>query len=320
MWVFLPLVLGLLLLFYLCWPTVRNNGFGNVNEKMHQMAGSAITIVSELPEKENWRAGLSKEKDFGSLLTEFELTGSFKYLKRAAELFPNEPEVIIQMALFADSPDSEWIEKLEAIQPGNALPHLIRASLYAENSQVERFAEEMEVVIAKGAIDTNFRNRLSRIIDDMLETGRFPSEIIGDGSLGSMDKEFFQKVGRINTMFRNEEIILDDSEATNALALAWAKNMQSLPGLDLLNQHNGTWLEAEILQRYDDGDLYGTNGLTVGMRRSELRSERDVLYRKLVKYNEVLLTDRTDSAVKRQFLSRVQSDGEMAAVNWLITQ
>lgn len=315
---------GLLILFVLLRvsPIGQFLSIGNSNTKSvaHQLPSTGVTILPDLFER-GFKSGKSfNAMDFGDLLTAYEMTGDFRLLERAVESFPDEPEIVIQMALLAVSPDSDWLKKLEVLQPDNALPNLIRASLYAEVSDLSRFAEEMEVAVSKETVDTNLANRLSRIVDEMLETGQFPHEIIGDGTLGSMDKQFSQRSGRIIATLGREKNLLGSEDATNALAISWAKKMQDIPGTSLLNRDNGTWLEAEILKRYNEHDLYGSSGLTVGERRVELKAEREDLYLKLVKYNELVLTDKTDSILKRQFLSRVRADGELAAVDWLMTQ
>lgn len=262
--------------------------------------------------------------DVSWLLTEFEISGDSKFLAKAQLLFPDSIDVVILSALYAKSPDDKWLEKLEQLQPNNALPNLIRASLYAELSDKVRFAEEMEIGMSKSEFDTRYKPRLARIVDELLDSGRFPDSVFADGSLGNLDKPFIVRQGHILKMLVDNEDLFGGVDKTTLVSLEWAKRLQSMPVLNLTYLYFGGYLESRILERYQTDDLYGDEGKTVGDRREELIALANTVDRKLSKYDELILANKStgssDQILRRQFFSRVSADGEMAAVNWLMAQ
>lgn len=258
------------------------------------------------------------------LLTDFEMSGNVVFLRRAQSRFPNDVSVIILSTLWAESVDSEWLEKLEALQPNNALPNLVRASLFAKNSDVEGFSKEMAAALSKPEIDTNFKKRMSRILDEVLETGRFPEHIFGGGNMVGFDGKFASLSSSISRMFVDDRERLDGKRLDDSLAMEWAHRLQSSSTLDLMYRTAGLVLEATLLESYNDGDSYGDGDVTVAGRKDALLNEIDLNHRKIGKYFSMITGNASntphDLALKRQFIARLSTDGEMSAVNWLMTQ
>jgi len=257
------------------------------------------------------------------LLIEFGLSGDVKFLERAQALFPDDLDVVVLSALHAESEDSVWLKKLEGMQPDNSLPYLIRASFFAENSNMVRFKEQMQAALEKSKFDTRYRERLALIQDEMLETGRFPNGVFSDGSLGNLNGMFLKRHSHILDALLDNKALSENADGAISIGLAWANRLQSMPEHNLTYQFFGGYLESEILSGYNADELYpyGADGMTVGDRQEELKGIGDSLHSKISKYNALILNDsrnESDRILKRQFFSRLRADGEMAAVNWLM--
>lgn len=115
-----------------------------------------ITIARQdsSPGREN---PLVKMTGYDELLAEFELTGDERFLEKAQLLYPDNPSVIFASALLADSPDSDWLKKLEELQPDNSFPNLARAAIYAKRKDTDLFAEELREALSKRDFNTGLR-------------------------------------------------------------------------------------------------------------------------------------------------------------------
>lgn len=270
--------------------------------------------------------------DLDDLLTEHGMSGDIAFLEKAKSLYPDDPSVVVLSALWADSEDSEWLDKLESLQPSNALPNVIRASFYAKKGRLDQFSAEMEKVMAKPDLNTGIEERLARKLDGMLQSGRLPNGLfefkqapggvwVSDGKYG-LDSSFSRHAGRVTKalFFDNADVFVGEDIASST-RLDWAKKLQSMPGLDWSYRSDGMGLELRVLNDYGIDDVYGSDGMTVGGRMEEIRKffeyvdgDHDI------KFNEMVVYDNSNSVLKRKFFARLALDGERAARNWLVRQ
>lgn len=252
-----------------------------------------------------------------SLLADYLMTGDKAGLDRASQLFPGNRLIMLQRALVADRPDSIDLERLEAKDPNNALPNLLRACLYAEHGDLTRFKEELEVVMNKDKLVTGHRERQAAILDAII--AKDVSDLDPDIYTG-FDEGVFDHFGNAATaLLRNPDLFGDDYD-TAGYSVALARKLRSMVGSSLIYDVAAGQMEIDILRRLNPNDEIGAEGQTIGQRLTELEKRVQSGSHTVEKYIQPLMSSDGDPVLRLQFFARVRSDGERRAVDWLANQ
>lgn len=252
-----------------------------------------------------------------SLLAEFALNKKSEALQRAQALFPHDPDVILVSCLEATSPDSPWLAALEQMQPGNALPALIRAGLHASQRNLKQLAEELKKVLSKGAIELNTKGREAALIDLVLQQ---PAGLDLRESVGAFDYHYYTLVDQIRQTLTKNPGLFGDDLATADVGLALAEKMRAVDGGTWTHPFMANHLEHELLSELPPDDLYGTGGLTVAARRQVLMQALEQQMSDIKRLGERIWAPTADAGIRLQFFLRLRSEGEQAAVDWLALQ
>lgn len=249
-----------------------------------------------------------------ALLGEFYWTGDKADLEQAIELFPEDRLIMLQSALLADRPDAEELARLEEADPDNALPNLIRAGLYAESGNLERFKEELKTAQSKKKLSVELRKRQALLMDRIIaeEVRGLDPEIYAEFDAGVLDR----LESTAKTLVRNPKLFGDEYD-TAGYAMAYASKVRAMGG----GRHGyglvAGELERDALRRLDPQDEYGTDGQTIGQRLAELDRRVPALRQKVQRYYEPLMSPEGDPALRLQFFARVRALGEPKALDWL---
>jgi hypothetical protein len=249
------------------------------------------------------------------LVADYLLTGNVKILTEARRLFPEHPLVLLQCALAAQDPESPDLVSLEAADPDNALASLIRAGLYAEHGDLARFKEELQTALSKPKLSTSARQRMAEMLDLIISNGM---RGLDPEVYTHFDSAVFDRLGGAYTaFFRNPKLFGDEfASAETGVGLAYKLRMMDKSSVSY--DMAAGQLEIELLRRLNPNDEYGTEGQTISQRLAELRQRLQSQSHTAEKYIHPLMSPAGDPVLRLQFFARVRSDGEKAALNWLI--
>jgi hypothetical protein len=254
-----------------------------------------------------------------NLLTQFESTADRKWLQEAQRLFPNDPQVILFSAVFAADVNDEWLRRLEDMEPSNGLPNLIRASLYATQGQTEKFQAELLKALSKEKWDTRSRQRMSAKLDAIIQSGQLPRSLI----LSHLDLAYFGKVIEMVKVMSQTPTLAGNQEEGDRLSLAVAQRIrEQSSSFNMTSTAAGHRVELEILRKYDDGDLYGNEGMTILDRKNQIEEFGNWYHTKVLPsvYQQLVNNPSSNPTLSMQFFARIRADGEMTAVRWLLNQ
>lgn len=249
------------------------------------------------------------------LLTDFLVSGDRAALLRARARFPGDRLILLQCALVADQPDSPELDQLEKVDPENPLPHLIRASLHAENGDLTRFREELRLGISKNKLVTGYRQRLALIMDRAIAEGwrDLDPEVYTGFDKGLAER--FEHAARV--LVENPRLFGDEYESAG-YAVAFAEKLRAIgAGRHAFGLTAGQ-LEIDVLQRLDPGDEYVDGGRTIGQYLAEMERRVPGLHKRVEDYLDPLMSPKGDPAKRLQFFARVRSESEVDALGWLI--
>lgn len=252
-----------------------------------------------------------------TLLAEFALNKKSDALQRAQALFPQDPDVILVSCLEATSPDSPWLAMLEQRQPWNAVPHLVRAGLYAQQRNLGQLAEELKKVLAKGAIELNSKTREAALIGLVLQQ---PAGLDVRESIGAFDHNYYTLVDQIRQALTQSPGLFGGELLTADVGLALAAKLRAVDGNTWTHPFMANHLEHELLRGLPPDDLYGTEGMTVAARKQALLAALEQQMSDVQLVGERIWASTANAGMRLQFFLRLRSEGEQAAVDWLRLQ
>lgn len=248
------------------------------------------------------------------MLAGFLLTGDRTILEQAREQFPDHRLVLLQSALLADRPGSRDLALLEELDPENALPNLLRASLFAESGNLAQFREEMEVAMSKSKLDTGYRQRQALIMDHIIAENL--RDLDPDVYLG-LDNEVVNRFGHAAKAMANNPRLFGDEYESAGYAVALAEKLRAMGGGRQAYNLAAGQLEIEVLSRLDPRDEYVVEGKSIGERIAELERQVPAIRERMDKYLAPLMSSDGDPLLRLKFFARVRSVGEAQALGWL---
>jgi hypothetical protein len=257
-----------------------------------------------------------KPKSPTDLLTEFELTGDRTLLVQARKLFPHDKRVIMASCLTATDPKSTWLAELEKTEPDNTLPNLVRAALLAKKGDIKGFVEEMKKASGKTSLDTMMRDRQAELLDRIIMgKGVLPRSLFG-----TTDSTFFKNLEVIYKTYTSNPSLFGDELEAATTSVALATTFRKMSSLGFSYSHYGNFLELGMLEKVPGDVEYGDQGQTVAQRNQELRMRVAAGDRKLEQFHKLITAPDADPILRLQYYARMRSDGEEAALQWLLAR
>lgn len=236
-------------------------------EKFRPSAQQKLSPVAAAPlSKEAYLAKLAK-MPLANLLAEFEISGDSRFLDAAGKRFGDDPQFLMVAALASRSPNSPFLARLEAAQPKNALPNLLRAGMYAATKDWKEMAEQLQSANSKEALSLNSRERKAAMLDLLIAD---PNRSTQNGWVPATDRNFFGQSEAITRALDQNPNAFGGIEKAASEGLGLALKLRSMGDYDYWRglYANGTEL---LLLRHVDGEvLYGDTGMTVSKRIEEL--------------------------------------------------
>lgn len=249
-----------------------------------------------------------------ALLAEYELGGDDRALQAAQAKFGGEVSVMTVAALASGSPDAPALKNLEMADPGNALPNLLRAGMYASKKDWIRMKEQLEAGASKQELSIRTRERKAAILDAVIANPDLPcTQVLGS----RLDAALFQNIGAITSALHESGSRLGQPEDVASLGVGIALQLRQmgLGGSDYCAGILANRLEIDLLSRVGPEVEYGETGRTVGEQITLLKNEASEARRFETLYARVV-DPRTSVLTRRQFFARVRADGELSALAW----
>ena len=281
-----------------------------------QMGGNLVK--SEVQDKAHAEA--SKEafiaalagKPIKDLLALFELTGDMRYFEAAKKYHGDDSYFLTAAGLTAKAPNSPALKALEAAQPDNALPNILRAGMYASKKDWKGMKEEMEQAASKKELTMNTRERKAALLDLLIEDPNLPTS---KALMTETDFGFFRQLEAINRALDRNPNIFGGAAETASAGIGLALRLKNMDENNFSTMLVGNGLEIDLLSHVDKSFVYGDTDITVGQRLEQLGAA-GVTTKRLGNLYQELYKPITDANTQRQFFARVRSDGEIAALQW----
>jgi len=267
----------------------------------------------------------SRGRDALSLIVASMLGGDKdEWLDEAAERFPDDPQVAAAMLLHkGENPDAEeWIVRLKENDPGNSLGYLFAAKSALDGGNLDEALGELAALESTRLND--YRDSWQSGFTDAYRSAGYQgmeAEWLGMFQVPVLAGEVWQlSSGIAEAMIAAEG--RGDRAAAEALGLSGMKAAALVGGRGerdlLVNQLISVSMERKLLNQLDAFEFVPGDERLVLERLAEMDERIDRIKATIQSHSELLPT-LTEPEL-RQYTRRLQTDGELMAMEWLVAQ
>lgn len=267
----------------------------------------------------------SRGRDAESLIVAAMLGDDWEgWLDEAAERFPDDPKVAAAMILhWGENPEAgEWIGRLKENDPENSLGYLFAAKSALKAGEIDGALEELAALESTRLNDYRYSWQ-SGFTDAYRSAGYegMEAEWMGLFQVPILAGE----VGKLSSGIAGAMIAAEgrgDRAAAEALGRAGMKAAALVGGRGerdlLINQLISVSMERKLLNQLDAFEFVPGDERLVLERLAEMDERIDRIKATIQSHSELLPT-LTESEL-RQYTRRLQTDGELRAMEWLVAQ
>lgn len=267
----------------------------------------------------------SRGRDALSLIVASMLSESGEtWLDEAAERFPDDPRVAAAMLIkHGGSPEAgQWIARLKEHDPGNSLGYLLAAKSALDGRDLDGAMKELSALESTRMND--FRETWQSGITDAYHSAGYEgveAEWLGIAQVPVVAGEVVRlSAGIADAMVAAKE--RGDRTTATSLGRSGMKAAALMSGRRdrdlLINQLISVSMERKLLNQLHVFDFVPGDQRIVVERLAEMDKRIARIKSTIQSHMELLLTV-TESEL-RQFTRRVQIDGELRAMEWLVEQ
>ena len=256
-----------------------------------------------------------------SLIAVYQVTRDPMWLRLAAEQFPNNPEVLFNAVTHDVFPENrgEWLDKLKAAMPENAVGNYLSAHDHFKNGQHDLAAREMMDARNKAEFHEFTPDKLQSLEELYLAAGK-PAAEAKALAMANVLLPHLQQLRELSKQLvaaQAEHITAGDYESARDVALAGLQLGQHLSygngAKSLLNQLVGLVIEDEAIKQLPADQWHGQ--LSVTDYRAAIQQEKTRVREASKMFDEWTAT--ADEARMISYFDRVKLYGEPAALAWL---
>lgn len=267
----------------------------------------------------------SRGRDESSLIAAAMLgEDSDEWLDEAAERFPDDPGVAAAMLLYrgGKAEAGEWIERLKENDPGNSLGYLFAAKSALDSGNLDEALGELAALESTRLNDfgVSWRSDFTEAYRSAGYQG-MEAEWLGMFQVPVLTSE----VSRLSASIGEAMIAAEgrgDRATAEALGRAGMKAAALVGGRGerdfLINQLISVSMERKLLNQLDAFEFVPGDERLVLERIAEMDERIDRIKATIRSHSELLPT-LTESEL-RQYTRRLQTDGELKAMEWLVAQ
>jgi len=261
-----------------------------------------------------------------NLLAASRLLKDLNYVREAAKADPKDPAVQLELTLRGETPEekSAALAAFREAAPGNSLGDYLAAhqafltgdtgaagAALIQSLDNPLFADYTQKIIAgseqaflDAGYDATSAFAAAMGAGDIYDLRARPMIDVSE-SLLSLQQEFIRSAD------------FDAAEPTVIIGLTLGQRIQD-QGPYLIDQLVGIRIERDFLQQLDPLTLAGPGGQTAGERLETLQTDLLEIGSLASAFPEKF--DSADEATRSQYLAKIKSEGELAAMRWLVEQ
>ena len=267
-----------------------------------------------------------KHRSAQSLVTVSRLARDLGPLREAAQRFPLDPQVQLELALRSEDAEekSRAIKALSEVDSKNPMgPYLAASAAFAAGDQEEAL-RQMRQAAERGALEDYARTSPLSAEEACLAAGYQPLEAKAAGidiymqtATAAGEMELVTLSGQLSELSASLATGGDDDSALAVLDMgaALGRQMQAAPAQTGAGQLVGITLETKFLKKQAPDDVLPDQGITVQQRLDQLAERKNVI--KAAMRGIDLSDPELNPAVLSQYLDRLKAEGELPAKQWL---
>ncbi len=258
-----------------------------------------------------------------NLLAASRLLNDLSYAREAAKLDPKDPAAQLELALRGETPEekSAAVTAFRAAAPDNSLGDY----LAAHQAFAAGDAGAAGLALAQSLDNPLYADYTQKIVDGseqaFLDAGYEPTAAAGAAMFTLWSPDQAQVVIAVsrNLQQLQDEFIrtadFDAAEPTVIIGLTLGQRIQE-QGPYVIDQLTGIAIEKKFLQQLDPLTQAGPGGQTAGERLDALDARLLEIRTLAPAFSEKFAT--ADDATQSQYVAKLKSEGELAAMRWLL--
>lgn len=267
----------------------------------------------------------TKGRSSESLLAAFSASQDKKYLKEAAGRFPDNPQIQLAMILNPSSPEEQraWLERYKQTDRSNAIGYYLSAMDLFRQQNPQAALQELNQANGLGLFNNYRRDQALQIEDLYLASGRSAAEAKTAAMQGTSSMQLLSYVKELSgQMAELQQQYAQANDADSAIALAGMGvqlarrlNFEGAGSL-MIDQLVGIAIEQRFLSQLNSSSQPDYLGKPVTQRIAELRKQQED-FKQQAEYLNQYFESQSNEAMRMEYLQRVETQGEAAALRWL---
>jgi hypothetical protein len=259
-----------------------------------------------------------------NLLVAARLLNDLSFAREAAKADPKNPAVQLELALRGESPEekSAAIAAFRELAPGNSLGDYLAAHQAFQSGDAGAAGAALIQSLDNPLFADYSQQLVAGSEQAYLEAGYDPTAAAGAAM-------FALTIPRIQPLMEVSKSLLslqqefirsadfDSAEPTVIIGLTLGQRIQD-QGPYLIDQLSGIVIEKMFLQQLDPLTLAGPGGQAAGERLEALDANLMEIRSLSSAFTEKFAS--ADDATQSQYLEKMKSEGELAAMRWLVGQ
>jgi len=260
------------------------------------------------------------KRNADSLMAVSRLTNDLSFLREAAEKFPSDPRVQLDLAVRGETPEErrKAIDALRQAAPDNSLADYLQAADHLQAGLTDDAVNDLVQAHGKTGFADYLADYAQAAEEAYLSAGYTALQAKMAGMMG-VSMPYFQQLmnlsrlmGDLQGQYRQEGDV-ESAEALCGLGLGLAERVQAQPGQTLIAGLVGTAVERRMLTALAP-DAVTSDGRAVTDRLADLDA-RVKSVRDLTRLSQIVPTLPEREAMT--YFDRVKLQGEAAALRWL---
>jgi len=256
-----------------------------------------------------------------ALLAAARLTGNLSLVREAAEKFPHDPRVQLELALRGETPEEKRkaLDAFRQLARDNPLGDYLSALDHFKSGRTDDGVKDLLQVGGKNRLQDYTLDHAQSAEEAFLAAGYGALESKAAGMFGVLlpHMQSLRDLGAQMAELQKQYAQAGDSTSAQAvgqmgLNLAW--QMEGQPGRTLLGELVGMSFERKFLGSQSPDSPFGSDGRTVRDRLAELDAHRQFI-RELTPFTEML--PRLPEREALIYFDRLKLHGELDALRWL---
>ena len=250
--------------------------------------------------------------------------GGLDYLKRAAELFPDDPRVqvaVLNMNLFPEQ-QREWLDRLKQSDPENPMGNYLSARDYLHGGNPEQALKELKDATGKSKYNDYTLARLQDTEEMYMQAGHSAAEAkaIAGSSITLPQVTQLRDLGRQLATLQQNYLAAGDQSGAEQLARMGDTLSRDMGGERagagvLINQLAGMAVEKSLLKGLPPDSEPDFLSTSVQQRLAQIE-ELKMQSRTLVPLLDQMLLRGNEAEIIGYF-DRMEMYGELRALKWL---